>query len=137
MVLDFKARGVPIDGIGLQMHLTGRPIAKESIEANIKRITDLGLEVHITELDVRVPVTPETGASPADVDAQAQSYYNVVAVCLKYRRCTTIQTWGFTDRYSWIPRRFPGTGSALPFDAEYRPKAAYRSMQQAFRERQE
>ncbi len=125
MVKDLKSRGVPIDGVGMQMHISTKPPALESIEANMKRITDLGLEVQITELDARVPVDAAGHASAADLEAQAGTYRGVVAACLKFARCTAIQTWGFTDRYSWVPGYFKGMGAALLFDRDYRPKPAY------------
>jgi endo-1,4-beta-xylanase len=40
-------------------------------------------------------------------------------------------TWGFTDRYSWIPSFRPGYGAALPFDADYQAKPAYDAMKLA------
>ena len=40
--------------------------------------------------------------------------------------CTAIQTWGFTDKYSWIGSHSHGArGAALPFDRAYKPKLAY------------
>ena len=134
MAKDFKARRVPIDGVGMQMHFTLKAPAMESIEANLKRIVELGLEVQITELDVRVPVDAAGAASETDLAKQAQIYRDVTALCRKYPKCTAIQTWGFTDKYSWIPRTFPGTGAALIFDASYGMKAAYAAMAGALRQ---
>jgi endo-1,4-beta-xylanase len=45
--------------------------------------------------------------------------------------CAALLTWGFTDKYSWIPSFRPGSGAALPFDADYQPKPAYYAMQRA------
>jgi endo-1,4-beta-xylanase len=50
---------------------------------------------------------------------------------VKYPACKAIQTWGFTDKHSWIPSFFKGTGAALPFDQAYRPKPAYAAIQKA------
>jgi endo-1,4-beta-xylanase len=133
MAQDFKTRGVPLDGIGLQMHFTTSTGSLASIESNIKRITDLGLEVQITELDVRLPVDSSGTATAANLATQAQIYRDVVALCLKFSRCTAIQTWGFTDKYSWVPGTFAGMGAALEFDAAYRPKQAYDSIAAALK----
>jgi endo-1,4-beta-xylanase len=129
MVQDFKRRGVPIDGVGLQGHLDRNFDASSiiSLEANIKRFTELGLQVHITELDVRLPVAG-TGPAPNDLAAQATIYEGVTRGCLKFPMCTSIQFWGFTDKYSWVTGTFPGFGAALPFDANYGRKPAYLSM---------
>ena len=62
LVKGMKQRGVPIDAIGFQCHWeVGKHPAVEEIRANIKRFGDLGLEVWITELDLRVkmPATAE------------------------------------------------------------------------------
>ena len=127
MVKDFKARGVPIDGVGLQMHLTANPPPVETIEANIRRLTGLGLQVQYTELDVRVPL--ESGQpTPESLAAQAKIYGDVVAACLKFQLCTAIQTWGLSDKYSWIPGKYRGFGAALEFDAAMQPKPAYRAI---------
>ena len=127
MAKDFHSRGVPLDGIGLQMHLTLHPASLDSMEANIKRITELGLQVQITELDVRLPLV-SGAASDADLNAQAAIYHDLTALCLRYRLCTAIQSWGFTDKYSWIPGTYPGMGAALEFDTAFQPKAAWHSM---------
>ena len=130
MARDFKARGVPIDGIGLQMHLTTQGGPMESIDANIQRLTDLGLEVQYTELDVRLPLA--SGQPSAEsLAAQAKIYGEVAALCLKHKLCTAIQTWGFTDKYSWIPGWYHGMGAALEFDPGFQPKPAYRAMADA------
>jgi endo-1,4-beta-xylanase len=125
MAKDFRARGVPLDGIGLQLHVlaTGFP-ENADIDANIARLSALGLQVHITELDVRIPAPP----SANDLAIQAARYQAIAQICLKYPACTAIQTWGFTDAHSWIPSVFKGYGAALPFDAAYQPKPSYTAL---------
>jgi endo-1,4-beta-xylanase len=128
MVQDFKARGVPIDGVGLQMHFTASEPSMSSIEANMKRLTDLGLQVQITELDVRLLVDASGIATASALATQAKIYGDVTAVCLKFPGCTAIQTWGITDKHSWIPGSFQDFGAGLPFDAAYAPKPAHDAM---------
>jgi len=126
MVKDFKLRGVPIDGVGLQMHVANLDFDEAGVTANIRRLTALGLQVHITELDVSLPLGANGEAPESDLARQAEIYRAVVHACLENRGCTAIQTWGFTDKYSWIGWHSGGKrGAALPFDRAYRPKAAY------------
>jgi endo-1,4-beta-xylanase len=33
--------------------------------------------------------------------------------------------WGVSDKYSWIPGVFPGEGSGLLFDDDYKKKPSY------------
>jgi endo-1,4-beta-xylanase len=132
MVRDFKLHGVPIDGVGLQMHLGGTPPNVASISANIARFTALGLQVHVTEMDVSLPVDASGDASPADLQMQAHIYREIAEACLAHPGCTAIQTWGFTDKYSWIGSHSKKTrGAALLFDRNYQPKPAYQALRDA------
>jgi endo-1,4-beta-xylanase len=129
MVKGFKKRGVPIDGVGLQMHLSEPEVDSAAIAANIARLTALGLQVHITELDVSLPIESSGLAGKNDLARQAEAYRSVVHACLQSAGCTAIQTWGFTDKYSWIGSHSHGTrGAALPLDRSYVPKPAYNAM---------
>jgi endo-1,4-beta-xylanase len=126
MVKDFKRRGVPLDGVGLQMHISGLDLDTAPIAANIARLTGLGVQVHITELDVPLPVDASGVAGHDDLVRQAEVYRGVVRACLQNPGCTAIQTWGFTDKYSWIGSHSHGArGAALLFDRAYKPKPAY------------
>jgi endo-1,4-beta-xylanase len=128
MAQDFVSRKVPLSGVGLEFHIDNTfdtTANLNSLGQNIQRFGALGLEVHITELDVRLP---DNGA--ASLAPQAQTYQDVLSVCLAQPACTSFQTWGFTDKYSWIPSFFSGYGWALPFDLNYAKKAAYTSMLQ-------
>ncbi len=126
MLKDFRLRGVPINGVGLQMHLSSLDFDTSALAANIARLTALGLQVHITELDIALPIDSGGRAQTGDLQKQADLYGRVVKACLQSPGCTAIQTWGFTDKYSWIGSHSRGNqGAALPFDREYRPKPAY------------
>jgi endo-1,4-beta-xylanase len=128
MARDFKRHGVPLDGIGIQAHIFNLDInSVSSISANIERLAALGLQVHITEMDVALPVDARGRIlNPADLIKQAEIYSLVAAACFRQPRCTAFQTWGFTDKYSWIPAYTKGEkGAALPFDENYAPKPAY------------
>ena len=133
MVRDFRQRGVPIDGVGLQMHVANLHVDVVSVSANIKRLTALGVQVHITEMDVALPVAADGEASPDDLQRQAEIYRQIATACLSYSGCTAIQTWGFTDKYSWIGSHSRQTqGAALLFDRKYRAKPAYGALKDAF-----
>lgn len=124
--------GTPIDGVGLQMHvfLDGPPTPQELAE-NMRRLADLGLQVHITEMDVRTYASP---ASPAEKsDAQAETYRAAMATCLDAPNCNVFVTWGLTDRYSWIPGYFKQPDAPLLFDQAGLPKPAYQAVLDALR----
>ncbi len=125
MAQDFVNRGVPIDGIGFQMHLTSGGIDINSLRSNIQRFANLGLDIYITEMDVRY----STPISQANLTAQATIYQNVLDACMDTSACKALQVWGIPDKYSWVPETFPGTGAALIFDDNYNAKPAYFSIQ--------
>jgi endo-1,4-beta-xylanase len=125
MMKDFKRRGVPIDGVGLQLHISRLDFDTAAVAANIARLTALGVQVHITELDVSLPIDSSGHAQNDDLLRQAELYRGVVRACLQNAGCPAIQTWGFTDKYSWIGFHSHGTrGAGLLFDRSYKPKPA-------------
>ncbi len=122
LVSDLVAKGVPIHGVGLESHfeLNGAPPEQDVID-NMTRIAGLGLEVRISELDVRIRETP----TQSDFDDQAVTYRSLLGACLSAVNCTAIAMWGFSDAYSWIPAFFPGWGWATILDETFDPKPAY------------
>jgi endo-1,4-beta-xylanase len=128
MLKDLKSRGIPVDGIGFQMHLDIQyGFNYNDFASNMQRFADLGLEIYITEMDVRVSSNP----SASELQTQADYYKGVIQKCMAQPAVKAIQIWGFTDKYSWVPQTFPGRGAALIFDSNYNPKASYYAVQSA------
>ncbi len=117
-----KEDGVPLDGVGFQAHFNLDGVPK-GFEENLRRFSDLGLDVRITELDVALKLPADDAAR----EDQARIYGEAVGACLRVDRCRGITVWGFTDRFSWIPDSQEGFGDATLLDAELEPKPAYRS----------
>ena len=123
LVQGLRAQGVPIDGVGLQMHITATsPPTDASIAANMRRLASLGLSVNISEMDVRIRDVP--GTAQARLDIQKSVYHSVVSVCIAEPRCDGVTFWGFTDAHSWIDAQF-GADDPLLFDEQYAAKPAY------------
>ncbi|MEU6260916.1 endo-1,4-beta-xylanase [Streptomyces sp. NPDC047043] len=114
------AAGVPLNGIGFQSHFVVGGVPS-SMKANLKRFSDLGLEVSVTELDIRIPLP----ASSAELAQQSTDYKRASENCLGVPRCAGVTVWGITDKYSWVPGTFSGYGSALPYNESYAAKPAY------------
>ncbi|MFE7269144.1 endo-1,4-beta-xylanase [Streptomyces sp. NPDC057623] len=123
LVKSLKERGVPIDGVGLQAHLILGQVPS-SMQQNIQRFADLGVDVAITELDIRMQLPSDS----AKLTQQAADYKAVMNACLAVSRCVGVTVWGFTDSDSWIPSTFPGQGAATPYDENYAPKPAYHAI---------
>ncbi|SEE30759.1 endo-1,4-beta-xylanase [Streptomyces sp. 3213] len=126
LVKSLKTAGVPIDGVGLQAHLILGQVPA-GLQQNIQRFADLGVDVAITELDVRMALP----ADSAELAQQKADFKSVVAACAAVTRCVNITVWGFTDSDSWVPGTFPGYGAATPYDENYAPKPAYYGIAEA------
>ena len=121
LVRGLRARGVPIDGVGIQGHeVASRPPSSQELDSALRTYATMGLDVAVTEADVALSLP----AGEHERRVQAAVYDHLLGACLAVSRCHTFVTWGFTDRSSWVPAANPGTGDALPFDRDYRPKPA-------------
>jgi endo-1,4-beta-xylanase len=127
LVQSLLAQGVPIDGVGFQAHLAIQYGFPTQMQQNLQRFASLGLDVAITELDVRMQLPSDS----TKLATQATYYRNVVNACLAVARCVGITTWGYTDKYSWIPSTFPGEGAALLVDENFQTKPAYTAVHDA------
>ncbi|GAA3458680.1 endo-1,4-beta-xylanase [Saccharothrix longispora] len=126
LVKSFKQQGIPIDGVGLQAHLILGQVPS-TLRQNIQRFADLGVDVAITELDIRMR-TPRDATKDAQ---QAADYRTVTNACLAVARCVGITVWDFSDGYSWIPSVFPGEGAALIYDENFAKKPSYWAVHEA------
>lgn len=126
IVTDLKNRGIPIHGIGMQMH-TRYNLGDDRWATAINACAATGLKIHISELDIslnNVPMDPNATFTAELAQAQKEKFKFIVETycalpdSVKYG----ITTWGIGDRNTWIRGRpeWP-----LLFDANYRRKPAY------------
>lgn len=127
LVKKLKQQGVPVDGVGFQSHLVLGQVPS-TMQANLQRFADLGVDVAITELDIRMDLP----ATESKLQQQARDYKAVANACLTVERCEGITVWAFSDADSWVPDVFEGQGAALPYDENYQPKPAYYALLDAF-----
>lgn len=122
-VKKWKDAGVPVHGVGMQLHLAeDTPPDFTMIENDIIRYGRLGLEVHFTEIDIRIENPP----TAEKLQHQAELYNRLAKLAEKYPGIVTaFITWGVSDKYSWIPSYYGSYGSALLFDELYNPKPSY------------
>ena len=126
-------KGAPIHGIGMQMHLRlESPPSPQDVAQNMQRLAELGLRVHITELDVRLQDAP--GSLDKKLVSQAQVVGNMARVCLAAPNCDAFFTWGLTDHYSWIPGVTGKEDQPLLFAENWQPKPAYWELYAAVRD---
>ncbi|KAH8765166.1 penicillium Canescens endo-1,4-beta-xylanase Xyle [Hyaloscypha finlandica] len=131
LVKELQARKIQIDGVGLESHFKvgSTPSVAAQVAAK-KGFLDLGVDVAITELDVRFVAAPYyTAAGEA---TQAQNYYDSVVSCMQVgRRCRGITVWDFDDKYSWVPSAFAGQGGADIYNETLQRKPAYYAIAEA------
>jgi endo-1,4-beta-xylanase len=125
LVQGMLARGVPINGVGLQMH-TGpadSPSAAD-VASNMQRLAALGLDVVISEMDVQI--------CTGDLDAQSRRFHDIVARCVAQPRCKGVTVWGVPDKYSWRNGQSCAAPRPLLFDDNYAAKPAHAGVVDAF-----
>ncbi|MEV4397488.1 endo-1,4-beta-xylanase [Nonomuraea sp. NPDC049607] len=127
LVSSLRQQGVPVDCVGFQSHLAIQYGFPGDFQQNLQRFAALGVQVRITELDVRMQ-TPRDATKDA---TQATYYRNVVNACLAVTACQGVTIWGFTDKYSWVPDTFPGQGAALIYNESYQQKPSYTAVHDA------
>ena len=93
LVKCLQAAGTPIDGIGVQAHLIVGQVPS-TLKANLEAFTALGVEVAITELDIRMTL-PSTDALLAQ---QSADYQAVIHACKTVAGCVGVTLWDYTDR---------------------------------------
>jgi endo-1,4-beta-xylanase len=135
MINNFKARGVPINGLGLQMH-TNIKASAEGIKKAFQKAAATGLLIHVSELDVGV--NPSNDPSINFSDALAQKQANEYAfIVQQYKQLIPpgqqygITTWDVGDADSWLVTELKRRDWPLLFDSNYAKKPAYFSFRNA------
>ncbi|MCD6023387.1 MAG: beta,4-xylanase [Fibrobacteria bacterium] len=132
LMAKLKNRKIPVHVLGMQCHWyigpsnTGSSGAwdPQQIVTNMNRIAALGLDISITELDIRF----QNPSDSTKLYQQRQAYETIMSICLNQPRCKKFYVWGLRDGSSWINSRFPGYGNPLLFSGSgstYTPKPAY------------
>ena len=128
-----KTRGVPIDGIGMQMHIDGtHPPKKDEVIANMNRFGELGVDVYVTEFDINMN---DLQTENDDRDRIAGLiYYEMLRACIESKVCHSFAYLGITDKESWY--NYLGIPNARPlmFDDAYNPKPAFYGVRRALEE---
>ncbi|MBU8537372.1 endo-1,4-beta-xylanase [Falsiroseomonas tokyonensis] len=137
LLRSLRAQNVPLDAVGIQGHLQMREAFSPAIFTTfVREIRALGLQVLITELDVR-EVKPPVGDFVARDSAVAQRVHAFASAAFE-GGARTLLTWGISDRWSWLHREAtvaldPGdVHRGLPYDWELNRKQMWRALARAF-----
>ena len=155
MVKKLQENGTQINAIGVQAHWRLNSPSLKEIEQIILDISDLGVEVMFTELDVTVlpnpwelvgaevtqnfskfegdpKMDPYPKALPKSVEKQlAKRYEDIFKLFVKHQdKISRVTFWGVMDKHSWL-NDWPIKGRTnypLLFDRNYQPKKAYNKL---------
>ncbi|MCZ8520327.1 MULTISPECIES: endo-1,4-beta-xylanase [Paenibacillus] len=130
LVQRLKAKGVPVDGVGHQTHIRIAFPSIQDIDNSLLKFAALGVEQHITELDMGV-YSNDTDRLDSFSDAlkkQQADKYKALFDLLRKRKnlITNVTLWGKDDGNTWL-RSFPVSRNDWPllFDERLQAKSAY------------
>jgi len=160
LVKGIQAKGIKIDGIGMQGHWQLNSPTIDEIEKSILAYSSLGVKVAITELDVSAlpspwemkgaeisqrfenspKMNPYPNGLPDSVQVQlAKRYEDIFKLFLKHKdKISRVTFWGINDGQSWL-NDFPIKGRTnypLLFDRELKPKKAFYSVIETAQDKQ-
>jgi endo-1,4-beta-xylanase len=120
ILTDLKSRGL-VDGMGMQSHWTMDYPSLSMVETAVRKYASLGLEVQLTEVDMKQPDNSTTALAN-----QATRYQQFIKKIADLKQeglnISAVVLWGVTDATSWIG------GYPLLFDKDYKAKPAYYSI---------
>ena len=124
LFVNFKKIGIPIDGVGIQLHLYvqngklyedgGALMDWDKFTEQMNLLGEAGAIVHITEFEVAL----ESNPTQDDYQMQAATYAEAFKRCIENPYCELFQVWYANDAYS-------PSGNAGMFDENWKPKSAY------------
>ena len=162
-VSSMLAEGVPLDGVGFEMHIyyppegprtdwesprsLDLPAYLSAVDANVKRYAALGVKVAFSEVDVPIYIKDiDTSSAVGNaelkrrIDYQGQIFGGLMKVALANPNVIAFKTQDLSDRYSWVyhpdPYGAPDYGFPDMLDKDYQPKPAYTAVLNALKNAQ-
>ncbi|RNC85297.1 MAG: endo-1,4-beta-xylanase [Balneola sp.] len=132
MIDDFGERGIPIDGVGYQMHISYNWPSISQIQGATGKAVSRDLLIHYSELDIRVNPEAEQTSYTLELDnrftdrmMEIIELYDDVPEELQFG----ITMWGVKDDDTWL-RSFWDNQDEWPllYNEDFTPKTAYQSI---------
>jgi endo-1,4-beta-xylanase len=129
LVKKLRDKNIPVDGVGMQFHISIDYPGVQSISDSLKKFSGLGVEIHITELDMSLNADPNVKTGDASRELlirQGHRYRQIFEVFKSFKAVTNVTFWGFHDGHTWLTY-VPVAKADWPllFDRSYNPKYAY------------
>lgn len=139
LIKSLKDAGVPVHGLGLQGHWAINEPGPGQLDSTLQRFSELGVQLHITELDISVypkehnarerrPEDANTAFTEEKEKKQLEEYKMCFELFRQYKKSiSSVTFWNLSDKYSWLDN-FPVQGRKdypLLFDQHLQRKKAY------------
>lgn len=135
MLDDFEARGIPIHGVGFQMHITWDWPVIEPIKKAVDAVASRGWLIHFSEVDIRVNEDGgelELNQRLAELQqarmTEIVNLYNTIPEEQQFG----ITFWGLRDTDSWLIDFWGNVEWPLLFDHSYKHKLMHKGFVEAF-----
>jgi endo-1,4-beta-xylanase len=143
LLAGFRARGTPVDALGIQSHLgifsidpaTGQGRREEADwRAFLDQVVAMGYDLVITEFDVNDAALPtDIATRDQGVAAYARAYLDLM---FAYPQLRDVLAWGMVDSYSWLQSFAPrGDGQPVrcnPYDGNFQRKPLHQAIADAY-----
>lgn len=114
-----KEDGIPIHGVGMQMHTSISNLRVAEIEKTVQEFEKIGLKCIITELDI-------PGSNPSnsgEQSTQATQYAGLADIICRYDNAPSMVVWGIADNKSWLDNS--EATKPLLFEPNFAAKKSY------------
>ena len=114
-----KEDGIPIHGVGMQMHTSISNLRVAEIEKTVQEFEKIGLKCIITELDI-------PGSNPSnsgEQSTQATQYAGLADIICRYDNAPSMVVWGIADNKSWLENS--EATKPLLFEPNFAAKKSY------------
>lgn len=129
-IKEAKKRGVPIDGIGMQLHVNAaKPPSRLGVIKNMQRFGALGVPSYVTEFDVNVNSLEGNKAYKRKVEATVT--YEMVRACIESKSCNSFSVFGVSDKNDYLKTLLNTDSHSFLFDSRFRPKPSFFSFREA------
>ena len=132
---NLRQRGVPIHGIGMQMHISILHPENKQIASAIKEISDNDYKIHLSEIDISVnPLNKEIITPSSELlERQANKLASITQLykAIPLRNQYGMTFWGLSDKNTWLRSYFDRDEFPLLFDDNYKPKPIYCKLREA------
>lgn len=130
VVSDLLAQGVPVDGVGHQMHINIETPTPYQIESTIQKFAELGVDQHITEMDMSLYTNDSSSYKQVPGEILIQQGHRYKDIFEVFRRqadnLQSVTFWGMADDHTWL-KTWPIPRKNLPllFDEDLQAKSAF------------